>query len=75
MLRSHLPVIVAIEEGLFEAAGLPTDRDEVSAAIWRKLGISNERIFFLPKKDNWWGPAGATGHGHQDLGVAGLRVH
>jgi alanyl-tRNA synthetase len=36
-------------------------RDEVSARIWQSLGIPKERIFYLPKKDNWWGPAGATG--------------
>lgn len=36
-------------------------RDEEAAAIWRALGIPEERIFFLPKEDNWWGPAGATG--------------
>ena len=36
-------------------------RDEESADIWRRLGIPEERIFFLPKADNWWGPAGATG--------------
>ena len=36
-------------------------RDEVSAGVWRKLGIPAERIFYLPKADNWWGPAGATG--------------
>jgi alanyl-tRNA synthetase len=36
-------------------------RDEVSAGFWRSLGIPGERIFYLPKADNWWGPAGATG--------------
>lgn len=36
-------------------------RDDVSAEIWRKLGIPDERIYFLPKEDNWWGPAGKTG--------------
>jgi alanyl-tRNA synthetase len=36
-------------------------RDDVSADIWRSLGIPTERIYFLPKQDNWWGPAGATG--------------
>jgi alanyl-tRNA synthetase len=36
-------------------------RDEESAAIWRRLGIPDGRIFFLPKQENWWGPAGATG--------------
>jgi alanyl-tRNA synthetase len=36
-------------------------RDDESAAIWRRLGIPSERIFFLPREDNWWGPAGITG--------------
>ncbi len=36
-------------------------RDDLAASIWRKLGIPAERIFFLPKTDNWWGPAGVTG--------------
>jgi len=36
-------------------------RDEVSAGIWRRLGIPVERIFYLPKTDNWWGPGGASG--------------
>ncbi len=36
-------------------------RDDESAQIWRALGIPDERIHFLPKADNWWGPAGATG--------------
>jgi len=36
-------------------------RDDESAEIWKKQGIPEERIYFLPKSDNWWGPAGATG--------------
>jgi alanyl-tRNA synthetase len=36
-------------------------KDEKSAEIWSSLGIKKERIVFLPKKDNWWGPAGETG--------------
>ncbi|MHA2329789.1 MAG: alanine--tRNA ligase [Candidatus Hodarchaeales archaeon] len=36
-------------------------KDEESAAIWRKLGVPDERIYFLPREDNWWGPAGSTG--------------
>ncbi|MBS3107323.1 alanine--tRNA ligase [Candidatus Woesearchaeota archaeon] len=36
-------------------------KDEESAKIWHSLGIPKERIYFLPKKDNWWGPAGLTG--------------
>lgn len=36
-------------------------KDEESAGVWRGLGVSGARISFLPKKDNWWGPAGKTG--------------
>lgn len=36
-------------------------RDEESAKIWEECGIPKDRIFFLPKKNNWWGPAGITG--------------
>jgi alanyl-tRNA synthetase len=36
-------------------------RDEESARIWSKLGVAKNRIHFLPKADNWWGPAGQTG--------------
>jgi alanyl-tRNA synthetase len=36
-------------------------RDVESAEIWMQLGIPKERLFFLGKKDNWWGPSGATG--------------
>lgn len=36
-------------------------KDKESAAIWQKLGIPKERIYYLPKKDNWWGPAGKIG--------------
>jgi alanyl-tRNA synthetase len=36
-------------------------RDDESIAIWKKLGIPEGRIFALPIKDNWWGPAGQTG--------------
>lgn len=35
--------------------------DEESAKIWERLGIPRERIYFLSRAHNWWGPAGATG--------------
>ncbi|MBU2598870.1 MAG: alanine--tRNA ligase [Actinobacteria bacterium] len=35
--------------------------DQESIDIWKSLGISEERIAKLGKKDNWWGPAGQTG--------------
>lgn len=36
-------------------------RDTESAEIWQNCGLPKERIFFLPKENNWWGPAGVTG--------------
>ncbi|PIQ78392.1 alanine--tRNA ligase [Candidatus Peregrinibacteria bacterium CG11_big_fil_rev_8_21_14_0_20_46_8] len=36
-------------------------RDDESADVWRSLGIPENRIYFFPKKQNWWGPAGQTG--------------
>ncbi len=62
-------------EFLTKELGIPTDklavsvfagdddcaRDEVSAKRWEELGIKKENIFYLPKKNNWWGPAGVTG--------------
>ena len=36
-------------------------KDEESVRIWKSLGIPDERIFYLPKKDNWWDPAGTMG--------------
>lgn len=36
-------------------------RDDESAALWENAGIKRDKIFFLPKRNNWWGPAGTTG--------------
>lgn len=36
-------------------------KDEEAANIWKSLGISEDRIAYLPKEDNWWGPAGQSG--------------
>jgi len=36
-------------------------KDEEAAKVWMSLGIPRERIAFLGKKENWWGPAGKTG--------------
>ena len=36
-------------------------RDDVAADTWASLGISRDRIYFMPREDNWWGPAGETG--------------
>ncbi|MDR1939440.1 MAG: alanine--tRNA ligase [Clostridiales bacterium] len=36
-------------------------KDVESADYWVKKGLSPEQVYFLPKKNNWWGPAGLTG--------------
>ena len=36
-------------------------RDEESYELWRSMGVKEDHIFFLPKENNWWGPAGVTG--------------
>ncbi|MDR0584024.1 MAG: alanine--tRNA ligase [Treponema sp.] len=35
--------------------------DDESAGVWKRLGIPENRIAYLPREDNWWGPAGSTG--------------
>jgi len=35
--------------------------DIEAAGAWKAVGIPESRIHFLPRKDNWWGPAGQTG--------------
>jgi alanyl-tRNA synthetase len=35
--------------------------DEEAHDLWLGLGIPEERIARLPKKNNWWGPAGLVG--------------
>ena len=35
--------------------------DEEAAALWEEMGISPDRIYFLGRDDNWWGPTGNTG--------------
>ncbi len=47
---------VTVFEGNDQAA-----RDLESFATWKKLGIPEARIFFLPKTDNWWETTGPTG--------------
>ncbi len=48
----HITVFAGDEE-------VPPDNE--AARIWRSLGIPEERVYFLPREDNWWGPAGTTG--------------
>lgn len=43
-------------------------RDEFSAKRWREMGISPDRIFYLPKANNWW-IAGQTGPCGEDTEI------
>lgn len=43
------------------AGDIDAPKDSESAQMWLKLGIKKERIAYLGKADNWWGPAGITG--------------
>ncbi len=36
-------------------------KDIESCETWSSLGIPDDHILFLSKKDNWWGPIGETG--------------
>jgi len=37
------------------------ERDDEAVGAWLALGIPSNKIAYLPKKNNWWGPAGETG--------------
>ena len=36
-------------------------QDTVSHDRWVEMGVDPSHIVYLPKKNNWWGPAGQTG--------------
>ncbi len=56
----QLSVSVFKGEGVEGESGyIPADEEAVE--IWKSLGIPDERIYRLPREDNWWGPAGTTG--------------
>ncbi|MBQ2206681.1 MAG: alanine--tRNA ligase [Treponema sp.] len=52
---------VTVFAGEKTADGTEIPRDEEAAARWEEMGIAKDHIFFLPREDNWWGPAGQTG--------------
>jgi alanyl-tRNA synthetase len=46
----------------FERLGVTVFSDDAYArAIWRKLGVPDERVRVLGREDNWWGPPGPHG--------------
>jgi alanyl-tRNA synthetase len=61
-----LGITVFEGEGVPSREGAPSGeggipRDDESAKVWKKVGIPENRIAYLPRSDNWWGPAGNTG--------------
>jgi alanyl-tRNA synthetase len=38
-----------------------SEKDDVTPAIWREIGLPEDQIYSYGKKENWWGPAGETG--------------
>ena len=45
---------------VFEGGG-EIPRDDEAAGYWMENGVAPEKIYYLPRKHNWWGPAGQTG--------------
>jgi alanyl-tRNA synthetase len=46
----------------FERLGVTVfEEDAYALAIWRKLGVPDERLRVLGREDNWWGPPGPHG--------------
>ncbi len=47
-------------------------RDTETASYWEKMGVPKDRIYFLPKEDNWWGldkgPCGPDSEVYLDTG-------
>ena len=47
-------------------------RDEQTYALWHKMGVPKDRIYFLPKSENWWelnrGPCGPDSEMFLDTG-------
>ena len=37
------------------------EKDVEAAELWEKAGVKKENIYFMPRENNWWGPAGLTG--------------
>ena len=52
-------IYVTVYGGDKEIPGVPEDKESIQ--IWKNLGIPENRIHKLGKKDNWWGPVGPTG--------------
>jgi alanyl-tRNA synthetase len=36
-------------------------KDDETAKLWKSKGLTDDRIFFYGREENWWGPVGVTG--------------
>mgnify|MGYP001149297081 FL=1 len=56
---------LGFDPGLLHVTVFAGDRDvppdEEAASLWEEVGVPRDRIYFLGREDNWWGPTGATG--------------
>lgn len=54
-------------------------RDEESARLWEECGMPKDRIYFMPKEDNWWeinrGPCGPDSEMFLDTGKPKCSEH
>jgi len=50
---------LGLDKNLISVSVFKSDSDAYN--IWQNLGFSKKKIAKLPKKENWWGPAGKTG--------------
>jgi len=73
------PKYLDVDKNLISATCFAGDenapRDIESAKYWEQAGIPKERIWFLPKSDNWWGldsggPCGPCSEVYMDTGKA-----
>ena len=65
MSYQFLTEVLEMDPGMLAVSCFAGDddapKDTEAAKIWMDLGVPEDRIAFLPKSENWWGPAGQTG--------------
>lgn len=59
--KNRLAVSVFAEDENLPAGRQVHPFDQEAFDLWKKSGVPEKRIARLPKKNNWWGPAGNTG--------------
>jgi alanyl-tRNA synthetase len=54
--RLYVTVFAGDDPSTPESLRTGAPRDEESAQIWQSVGVPANRIFYLPKENNWWSP-------------------